>query len=166
MVLFSKVYFFLNALLFSELGPEPDVTTTFVSSASILTKRLFSDLRTLHLSGRGWNPKVVLPITLMAASKITKLSLLNMGSRVNMDASWNRIFSSNKLLHLCSISLYSGCVVSVVLVRKLALECPNLTFFSFIQSENMELAEVERLRLEVSKRNLNIKLTCLEMFEV
>ena len=51
-------------------------------------------------------------------------------------------------------------------MRQLALRCPNLSFFSFIQSENMELAEVERLRLEVSKRNLNIKLTCLEMFEV
>merc|ERR1712018_945092 len=133
---------------------------------SILNKRLYGELRILHMSGRGWNPKVVLPIMLMSASKISKLSLLNMSSRLNMDQAWNRVLTSNKLLNLVSISLYSGCFVSVSLVRKLVLECPKLTFFSFIQSENMELAEVERLRLDVVKKNLNIKLACLEMFEV
>lgn len=155
----------LQKLQLKELGPEPD-WTGFVTSASLLEKGLFSELRTLHLSGRGWNPKIVLPVMLMSASKVSKLSLLNMSSRLNMDQSWNRVLTSNKLLNLVSISLYSGCIVSVSLVRKLVLECPKLNFFSFIQSENMELAEVERLRLEVSKKNLNIKLTCLEMFEV
>ena len=36
-----------------------------------------------------------------------------------------------------SISLYSGCYVSIQMVRKLTLECPKLTFFSFIQSEKI-----------------------------
>lgn len=103
---------------------------------------------------------------LMSAHKISKLSLLNMSSRINQDQAWNRVLASNKLANILSISLYSGCIVSVSLVRKLTLECPRLTFFSFIQSENMELAEVERLRLDVVKKNLNIKLACLEMFEV
>lgn len=155
----------LQKLHIKELGPEPE-TEVFTSMISILNKRLYGELRILHMSGRGWNPKVVLPIMLMSASKISKLSLLNMSSRLNMDQAWNRVLASNKLLNMVSISLYSGCIVSVSLVRKLTLECPKLTFFSFIQSENMELAEVERLRLEVTKKNLNIKLACLEMFEV
>ena len=84
---------------------------------------------------------------------------------------WTRILASNKMAKLTSVSLYSGCYVSISMVRKLTLDCPKLTFFSFIQSKEhnwqkkLELAEVERLRLECSRKNLNIKLCCLEMFE-
>ena len=79
--------------------------------------------------------------------------------------------ASNKMAKLTSVSLYSGCYVSISMVRKLTLDCPKLTFFSFIQSKEhnwqkkLELAEVERLRLECSRKNLNIKLCFLEMFE-
>ena len=96
-------------------------------------------------------------------------------SKINLQyffiPAWTRILASNKMAKLTSVSLYSGCYVSISMVRKLTLDCPKLTFFSFIQSKEhnwqkkLELAEVERLRLECSRKNLNIKLCCLEMFE-
>ena len=127
--------------------------------------KLFGDLQTLHIHGRAWNSKVVLPLVLLSAPNITKLQLMNMSSRQSMDPAWTRILASNKMARLTSVSLYSGCYVSISMVRKLTLECPKLTFFSFIQSEKVEVAEVERLRLEVARKNLNVKLCCLEMFE-
>ena len=140
-------------------------------SASILQMKLFPDLQSVHIHGRNWNSKVVLPLVLMSATKISKLQLMNMSSRQSMDPAWTRILASNKMAKLTSVSLYSGCYVSISMVRKLTLECPKLTFFSFIQSEKLnwqkklELAEVERLRLECARKNLNVKLCCLEMFE-
>ena len=133
--------------------------------------KLFPDLQSVHIHGRNWNSKVVLPLVLMSASKISKLQLMNMSSRQSMDPAWTRILASNKMSKLTSVSLYSGCYVSISMVRKLTLDCPKLTFFSFIQSEKLnwqkklELAEVERLRLECARKNLNVKLCCLEMFE-
>lgn len=160
----------LQKLHIKELGPEDQdegpAATNFTSAASIAKRKLFAQLQSVHISGRGWNSRIVLPIVLMSATKIAKLSLMNMSSRMSMDPAWTRILSMNHLEHLTSISLYSGCYVSISLVRKLTLECPKLTFFSFIQSESIELAEVERLRLEVARKNLNIKLCCLEMFDV
>ncbi len=132
----------------------------------LLKMELFTQLHTLHLSGRGWNSKVILPLVLMSATQISKLSLMNMSSRLLMDPAWTRILASNSLKCLSSLSLYSGCFVSIAIVKKLTLDCPKLSFFSFIQSENIQLTEVERLRLEVSRKNLNIKLCCLEMFDV
>ena len=85
-----------------------------------------------------------------------------------MDPAWQRILGydgqrGNKLSCLTSLNLYSGCHVSMSLVRKLTMECSKLTFFSFIQQDNHESAEVERLRLEVTRKNYNIKLCCLEV---
>lgn len=157
----------LQKLDIKELGPEPEEEAfNYTTTASILNKKLFCSLQVLRMSGRSWNPKVVLPLMLMSATKLTKLSLLNMSSRMSMDQAWNRVLEVNKLSQMASISLYGGCFVSMALVRKLTLECPRLSFFSFIQSENIDLAEVERLRLEVASKNLNIQFQVLEMFEV
>jgi len=161
----------LQRLHIKELGPEEDQTMTLMTPASILQMKLFPDLQSVHIHGRNWNSKVVLPLVLMSASKISKLQLMNMSSRQSMDPAWTRILSSNRMAKLTSVSLYSGCYVSISMVRKLTLECPKLTFFSFIQSEKLnwqkklEIAEVERLRLECARKNLNVKLCCLEMFE-
>jgi len=155
----------LQRLHIKELGPEEDQTMALMTHTSILQMKLFGDLQTLHIHGRAWNSKVVLPLVLLSAPNITKLQLMNMSSRQSMDPAWTRILASNKMTRLTSVSLYSGCYVSISMVRKLTLECPKLTFFSFIQSEKVEVAEVERLRLEVARKNLNVKLCCLEMFE-
>ncbi len=72
----------------------------------------------------------------------------------------------NKLLHMSSLNLYSGCFVSMPVIRLLTFSCPRLTFFSFLQYEGIELAEVDELRAEVAAKNLNIKLCCLELFDL
>ena len=158
----------LQKLHIKDLGPEDDPSMALkVSNAAYLSSlNMFSELHTVHVSGRGWNSKVILPIVLLSAFKVTKMSLMNMSSRMCMDAAWHRIFAVNGLVRLQSLSLYSGCFVSIAMVRKMAFDCPKLTFFSFIQSENIELAEVERLKLDVAKKNLNLKVCCLEMFDV
>lgn len=166
LILIGKHCKHLQKLHLKELGPEDEAENAYLTPKQISSLAIYQELVNLHLSGRGWNAKVVLPIMLMSAKKLTKLSLMNMSSRMSMDPAWTRILSVNPLPVLTSISLYSGCFISIHMVRKLALECPRLTFFSFIQSENIELAEVERLRSEININNLNIKLCCLEMFDV
>ena len=158
----------LQKLHIKDLGPEddPSMALKTANTSYISGLNLFPELHTAHVSGRGWNSKVILPIVLMSAFKLTKLSLMNMSSRMCMDAAWHRIFAVNPLSKMTSLHLYSGCFVSIVMVRKMAFECPKLTLFSFIQSENIELAEVERLKLDVVKKNLNLKVCCLEMFDV
>lgn len=159
----------LQWLHIKEVGPEPSTSSAnFVGINSTALKRqnMFTELQTLQVSGRAWHPNIVLPILLTSAHKLTKLSLLNMTQRMAMDQALNRVMQSNKLSKVATISLYSGCFLSMDLVRRLTFLCPKLTVFSFIQSENVDLAEVERLRLEVSAKNLNIKLCCLEMFDV
>jgi len=161
----------LQRLHIKELGPEEDQTMVLMTATKMLEMKLFPDLQSVHIHGRNWNSKAVLPLVLMSATKIAKLQLMNMSARQSMDPAWTRILASNKMAKLTSVSLYSGCYVSISMVRKLTLDCPKLTFFSFIQSKEhnwqkkLELAEVERLRLECSRKNLNIKLCCLEMFE-
>jgi hypothetical protein len=154
----------LQKLHIKELGPEPisAASTVFQSATSILNRKLFSDLLVLQMNGRGWNPSVILPIMLVGATKIIKLKLLNMTQRASMDNAWHKILSTNKLSNMSSIDFYNGCFVSMPLVRKLTLDSAKLVAFTFIQSESIDLSEVEILRLEVTKKNLNIKLCCSE----
>ena len=98
---------------------------------------LFPDLQSVHIHGRNWNSKVVLPLVLMSATKISKLQLMNMSSRQSMDPAWTRILASNKMAKLTSVSLYSGCYVSISMVRKLTLECPKLTFLSVLNFKKL-----------------------------
>jgi len=144
-------------------GDENAIEESLMTSKEIQSNNYFSQLQVLNIGGRGWNTKTVLPILLMCATQITKCIFLNLNCRISMDPAWQRIMSGNKLACLTSLNLYSGCHVSMSLVRKLTMECPKLTFFSFIQTDNHESAEVERLRLEVTRKNYNIKLCCLEV---
>lgn len=159
----------LQELSLKDLGAdEASEDVALMTSKEIQNKNYFSQLKVLNIGGRGWNPKIVLPILLMCATQITKCIFLNLNCRTSMDPAWQRILGydgqrGNKLSCLTSLNLYSGCHVSMSLVRKLTMECPKLTFFSFIQQDNHESAEVERLRLEVTRKNYNIKLCCLEV---
>ena len=47
--------------------------------------KLFPDLQSVHIHGRNWNSKAVLPLVLMSATKIAKLQLMNMSARQSMD---------------------------------------------------------------------------------
>ena len=153
----------IQELSLKDLGTDEAFEDTLITSTALKAKNYFSQLQILNIGGRNWNPKSVLPILLMCAEQITKCIFLNLYCRQSMDSAWQRILSSNSLKALTSLNLYSGCHVSMPLVRKLTMECPKLTFFSFIQTDNHESAEVERLRLEVSRKNYNIKLCCLEV---
>ena len=47
--------------------------------------KLFPDLQSVHIHGRNWNSKAVLPLVLMSATRIAKLQLMNMSARQSMD---------------------------------------------------------------------------------
>ena len=159
----------LQKLHIKDLGPElggqddPSAEGSPVFHGSN-HRQLFSDLVSLHLHGRFWNPQVILPLVLTSATKITKLSLLNITFKASMDKSFVKVLKSNKLSNIVSINLDSGCFLSIELLRRLIFGCEKLTSFSFGQSETLDINDVERLTLEVANKNLDIKLCCLEMF--
>ena len=51
----------------------------------MLEMKLFPDLQSVHIHGRNWNSKAVLPLVLMSATRIAKLQLMNMSARQSMD---------------------------------------------------------------------------------
>ena len=51
----------------------------------MLEMQLFPDLQSVHIHGRNWNSKAVLPLVLMSATRIAKLQLMNMSARQSMD---------------------------------------------------------------------------------
>ena len=89
-----------------------------------------------------------------------------MTHRAAMDRALAKVLQTNKLCHVTNISLYSGCFLSVELLRKLIFGCERLTSFSFSQSETLDLNDVERMRIEIGAKNLDIRLCCLEMFNI
>ena len=89
--------------------------------------------------------------------------MLNTAYRGSMDSAMLRVMGFNKMESVTAITLYSGCFISLEVIRKLALECPRL---SFMQFENVDVLDVERLRIEMAGKNLDIKFCSLEMFDV
>ena len=83
-----------------------------------------------------------------------------------MDRALAKVLQTNKLCQVTSISLYSGCFLSLDLLRKLIFDCEKLSSFSFSQSETLDLNDVERMRMEIAAKNLDIRLCCLEMFNI
>ena len=163
------MFFFDLNHVFLLIPDNPDVQQVnppvVVNTSALKRQGLFTELVSLHLSGKMWNPNLILPTLLISATRLTKLSLLNMAYRGSMDQAMSRVLSCNTLSSVAYINLYSGCSLSLVLLRKLIFDCPKLTGFSFIQPEGLDLSEIERLRLEVAKKNLDIKLCCLEMYD-
>ena len=94
------------------------------------------------------------------------MNMLNTSYRGSMDSAMLRVLSCNRMEYVAGINLYSGCFLSMELIRRLAFSCPRLKCFSFMQANNVEISDVERLRLEMARKNLDIKLCCLEMFDV
>jgi hypothetical protein len=138
-----------------------------ISSFIVFTYNTFTCVAvSLHISGRFWNPQVILPLVLSHATKVNKISLLNMTQRAAMDRALAKVLQTNKLCHVTSISLYTGCFLSIDLLRKLIFGCEMLTSFSFSQSETLDLNDVERMRIEISSKNLDIRLCCLEMYNL
>jgi hypothetical protein len=129
-------------------------------------KRLFQKLLYVHISGRLWSPGVILPLLLSAAADVRQISLLNMSHRSPMDSAVLRLLQYNKLQHVSSVNLYSGCFLSLPIIRQLTYGCPRLRGFSFLQFESIDLADVDELRAEVTAKNLDIKLCCLELFDL
>ncbi len=154
----------LQKLTFRELTTSHGVGVEMHSAVSeALKKEMFGDLKILCLQGKEWNPDLVLPLLLSSAKGINKLSLMNINQRRILDPSVIKVLSLNGLTRLQSLFLNYGCAVSMPMVHRLAFDCPRLSLFSFILTETMEVAEVERLRLDVARKNLNIKLCCLEV---
>ena len=83
-----------------------------------------------------------------------------------MDAVMLRVLHHNKLKRLRSISLYDGCFISMNVVRQLTYCCPELTAFSFLQFDGIEIADVERLKAEVAAKNMDVKVHCLETLDL
>ena len=151
----------LQRLYLKEVGPESH--PTYVSQSELIGKKLFRTLTSLHLSGRQWNPSTVLTILLSHALKIESVSLLNLSSRFPLDGILQRIQQHNPLNELQSVNLYSGCLLSLDTIRQLTFGLPQLTSLYFLQNDDMDISEVEALRTEAAKRNLNVKLCCLEL---
>lgn len=154
------------------LGPESvgnDDNESFDNVQARIERKLFPNLVTLQLNGRLWNANVVLPLILSSATKVSKLNLMNMDNHTmnngnhtrTMDKAFTKVLKSNKLANVTLISL-CGCFLTIEILRRIVFGCDNLTCFSFSQSETLELADVARLREEISRKNLLIKLCCLE----
>lgn len=128
----------------------------------------FKKLLHLHLSGRLWSPNVVVPMVLSSAADIRQISLFRETKQTQetMDAVMLRLLHHNQLKQVRSINLYDGCFISMPVVRQLAFSCPELTAFSFLQFEGIEIADVERLKAEVAAKNLDIKVHCLETLDL
>ena len=92
--------------------------------------------------------------------------MLNTSYRGSMDSAMLRVLSCNMLEYVAGINLYSGCFLSMELIRRLSFGCPRLKCFSFMQANTVDISDVERLRVEMARKNLDIKLCCLEMFDV
>ncbi len=153
----------LQRLHLKELGPEESP----VFAADLEKLLLFPRLSHLHLSGRVWNPSILLPLLLSASPDLAQMSLLNMSYRPVMDAAFERLLGRGRLRRLESLQLYSGCFLSLAVIRRLVLSpsaCPRLRSLSFLQFEAIETADVEALRAEAVAGNLDIKICCLELF--
>lgn len=125
--------------------------------------RLFTELTFVHISGLHWNPSVILPLVIGHACRVQQISMLNMGLWNPIDAAVQRLLQTNRLERLKTLSLYTGCMVTMPVIRQLMFGCPELTSFSFLQHEDMDQAEVDALRAEVVRKNLDIKLCPLEV---
>ena len=155
----------IQKLSIRDLAAENDHPGFEAPTGNRTGRKLFPDLLSLHLSGRLWNPGVILPLTLASAEKISKLSLMNLGNRAAMDRAVVKVLQTNKMSHVATISL-CGCYLSIEVLRRIVFTCDKLTCFSFSQSETLELSDVDRLREEVISKNLDIKLCCLEMIVI
>ena len=71
----------------------------------MLEMKLFPDLQSVHIHGRNWNSKAVLPLVLMSATRIAKLQLMNMSARQSMDPGifLVKIYQKKKIIVLMKI---------------------------------------------------------------
>jgi len=138
------------------------------SAHEFIKKKYFQKLLHLHLSGRLWSPPLIVPMILYAAADIQQISLFRetKETQETMDAVMLRVLHHNKLKRLRSISLYDGCFISMNVVRQLTYCCPELTAFSFLQFDGIEIADVERLKAEVAAKNMDVKVHCLETLDL
>ena len=160
----------LQKLQLKEIGPDDtpnaDSPPVIINTTALRRQSMFSELISVDLSGQMWNPNSILPIILTVARKLSRIKMGNTSYRGSMDSAVLRLLSCNKLEYATAINLYSGCFLSMEIIRRLSFSCPRLNCFSFMQSNNVDMSEVERLRIEMAEKNLDIKLCCLEMFEV
>ena len=81
----------------------------------MLEMKLFPDLQSVHIHGRNWNSKAVLPLVLMSATRIAKLQLMNMSARQSMDPGmyffWLIFFSKKKKFKKL---FYGNCFMEII----------------------------------------------------
>ena len=152
----------LRRLHLKELGPEDDFYH-LQGSANSVNYSLFPALESLHLSGRMWSPDALLPMLLSSAGNIASVSLLNMSYRPTMDGAFARLLQRGALSSLRSLSLYSGCFLSLSYLRRLVFRLPHITSLSFLQFDGIGAADVDALVAEASAMNLDIIISCLEL---
>ncbi|XP_040578992.1 uncharacterized protein [Lepeophtheirus salmonis] len=78
----------------------------------------FKHITTLVISGKSWNPNLILPYILRNAKNVSKISLLNTDCRYTLDAAWEKILKDNPLSQLNTLMLYTGCFISFILLKK------------------------------------------------
>eukprot|EP00096_Caligus_rogercresseyi_P011618 TRINITY_DN4621_c0_g1_i1.p1 TRINITY_DN4621_c0_g1~~TRINITY_DN4621_c0_g1_i1.p1 ORF type:complete len:551 (-),score=135.90 TRINITY_DN4621_c0_g1_i1:281-1933(-) len=122
----------------------------------------FQYITTLVISGKSWNPNLILPFILCNARGVSKVSLLNADCRYTLDSAWEKILRVNPLASLNTLMLYSGCFISFNLLKRFAIDLKSLEIINFVLYSDFEISHVESLRKELQKNNYNIRLHCLE----
>jgi len=83
-----------------------------------------------------------------------------------LDSAFNGLLKFNRLRRLVTLNVNSGSSFSLPALRLLALDtCPLLTHVTFPQSPGMSMADVDALKAEVTSRNLDLELSCMEIYE-
>lgn len=148
----------LQKLVIKECGVEANPV---IVSSLLRGKNLFSKLKHLQLAGRMWNPNVVLPLLLSAATDIEHVHLQNMNYRLSLDGAFLHLWQFNKMNRLSYLNLCSGCLMTLGTIKFLAMSCPKLTSFSFVQYE-FDVADAANFQKALKAKNLDIVLNCLE----
>lgn len=178
----------LQRLTLKDVGPERNRGVP-TSSYGTLQRKLFQNLKSLSISGKKfniwrivfslklvfahflisgqrWNPTLLLTMLLASATDIRQITLINMSNYSPSDSALLKLLQHNQLKELQTLNLYSGCYVSMPLLRQFTFQCPKLNNLSFLQYDNIETAEVEAFRVEITAKNMDIKLCCLEMLDL
>lgn len=105
-------------------------------------KYIFKNLSCINLGGGDWDPFTILPMCIIHAQNLVRMTLSNRGCEMVLDDLFTELMTIHKFQKLKVLNLYQGCVISFKTFQSFVFHCPSLSFAEVTASHNLTVAQV------------------------
>ncbi|XP_046997315.1 uncharacterized protein LOC124612897 [Schistocerca americana] len=127
------------------------------SSFTTCSQVLFSNLECLKIEGTDWIPKDIIPLLLINAKHIEKLSIFKRNHFDPIEPILFHVLKYNPLHHLKKFYLLLGCDIKMCTVVYLAKNCLSIRELAFSKYGTDGSAELKELNEDIKRLNLDLK---------